>query len=223
LRIVVIKFISIHLQRFTQQLTEKSSQYLGKKMGGIGSGYTGRPGGKGTTEGTRNIDINRWRKKGKWKYESGITSWSTNGKKTAAINFRIIAEQNEIILSWVRNGIHESQTIRLYRKPQPYGKCRYYFICGNCHTLRSKLYESMPFYICRVCRNLTYQSCNESHQFDRLGRLIGMTPEGMRRYMNEDKENELYMRSDLKTRRRLDKKKAKRDAKYSNDIRSYFR
>ena len=177
---------------------------------------------KTTTSAMLSISIDKWRKKGKWKYQAGTTTWTVNGKKTSAINFRIIAEQNEIILSWVSNGNHETQTIRIYGKPQPYGKCRYYFICGNCHTLRSKLYAGTFFY-CRKCYNLTYQSCNDSHQFDRLSGLIGMTPAGMRRYMKEDKENELYMRSDLKTRRRLDRKKAKRDAKYSNDIGSYFR
>lgn len=191
-------------------------------MGGIGSGYTGRPGGKGTTDGRRSIDINRWRKKGKWKFTNTNWIWTVNGERTAGINLRIIAEQNEIILSWVRNGNYETQTIRTYGKPQPYGKCRYYFVCGKCHKLRSKLYAT-PYFYCRVCCNLTYRSCNESHQYDRLGALLGMTPAGMRRYMKQDKEDELYMRSDLKTRRRLDRKQAKRDAKYSNDIGSYFR
>jgi len=190
-------------------------------MGGYGSGQYYRHNEKSTTSDMLSISINNWRKKGKWIFETGVITWSRNEKKTSAINFHIIAEQNEIILSWVSNGKHEKQTVRLYRKPQPYGKCRFYFICGNCHTLRSKLYAGTFFY-CRKCHNLTYQSCKDSHKFASVGRSLGMTKAGFARYWKEDKENELYMRSDLKTRRRLDKKKAKRDAKFPN-IRSYFR
>ena len=190
-------------------------------MGGYGSGQYHRRNEKNATDEMLYLDINKWRKKGKWEFVSGVTSWSINGKQTSAINFHIIAEQNEIILSWVSNGKHEKQTLKLYGKPQPYGKCRYYFICGNCHTLRSKLYAGTFFY-CRKCYNLTYQSCKDSHKFASVGRSLGMTKEGFARYWKEDQETDLYMRSDLKTRRRLDKKKAKRDAKHSNNG-SYYR
>ena len=190
-------------------------------MGGYGSGQYYRHNGKTATIDMLSININNWRKKGKWKYINTNWIWSRNGKQAAGINFKIIVEQNEIILSWSRNGKNETQTIMIYAKPQPYGKCRYYFVCGKCHTLRSKLY-STPYFYCRDCCNLTYQSCKESHQYASVGRTLGMTKEGFERYMKEDRENELYMRSDLKTRRRLDKKQAKRDAKFP-DIRSYFR
>jgi hypothetical protein len=190
-------------------------------MGGYGSGQYHRRNEKNATSDMLSLEINKWRKKGKWEFVNGVTTWSINGKKTSAINFRIIAEQNEIILSWVSNGKHETQTIRIYGKPQPYGKYRYYFICGNCQTLRSKLYAGTFFY-CRKCYNLTYQSCKDSHKGDALARRCGFTPARWKRLWDEDKETDLYMRSDLKTRRRLDKKKAKRDAKYSNNG-SYYR
>jgi len=183
-------------------------------MGGYGSGQYYRRNEKNATDAMLCLDINKYRKKGKWEFVNGVTTWSVNGKKTAAIDFSIRAIQDEIFLKWICDGKFESQLIRMYSKPQPFGKYRFYFVCGKCRTLRSKLYFSTFFY-CRKCCNLTYQSCKDSHKGDALARRYGFTPRQWKRLWDEDKETELYMKSDLKTRRRLDRKKAKRDAKYS--------
>ena len=53
-----------------------------------------------------------------------------------------------------------------------YGGLRWWFICPSMHCGRrvGKLYDApgSKYFLCRTCQDLTYTSCQESHQLDGL-------------------------------------------------------
>ncbi|MEI6127263.1 MAG: hypothetical protein WCQ99_12005 [Pseudomonadota bacterium] len=51
-----------------------------------------------------------------------------------------------------------------------FGGSRYWFLCPGrgCGRRVGKLYGAGKYFLCRHCYNLTYDSCRESHRFDRI-------------------------------------------------------
>jgi hypothetical protein len=60
------------------------------------------------------------------------------------------------------------------------GGVRYWFACPNlrCQRRVGSLYlpGGRNYFLCRRCYDLTYKSCQESHQFDRLFARMGIDP-----------------------------------------------
>ncbi|UCH78626.1 MAG: hypothetical protein JSU81_01360 [Candidatus Coatesbacteria bacterium] len=56
-----------------------------------------------------------------------------------------------------------------------YGGVRFWFTCPGCGRRRRKLYlpPRRRLFRCRECYDLTYESCRESHRYDRLFAELG--------------------------------------------------
>ena len=79
-----------------------------------------------------------------------------------------------------------------------YGGLRWWFVCPNpkCQRRVGKLYDApgSKYFLCRICQDLTYTSCQESHQFD------GLLPEIARDTgMSIEEVKEALRRGDLFT------------------------
>ena len=59
------------------------------------------------------------------------------------------------------------QRIALEQSSIPNGATRWWFRCPKCAAKRSKLYLTLDKdrFLCRVCNNLTYRSCQESRKW----------------------------------------------------------
>ncbi|MCP4670715.1 MAG: hypothetical protein GY857_05360, partial [Desulfobacula sp.] len=108
---------------------------------------------------------------------SGSLSWSSRGKKTGSIRYRI--EGNQMILNY-RHRPHGGewgdveQNVSFERTPCNYGGYRKWFLCPRCVKRVAILYGAGKYFFCRHCYQLTYDSCNSSHLqriFDRANKL----------------------------------------------------
>lgn len=192
-------------------------------MGGNGSGSYYRWNKKDTTNDYLYLDINRWRTKGSWLYYRGVSSWSSSGNRIAAINYSIYPERLEIILSWNdKSETKQVQKIRITSRQQPFGNCRYYFVCSNCRRKVFKLYAGTFFY-CRKCCDLTYVSCQESHKYNIIARMLGMSNKDFAEYDLYQEEEELYWNGDKKIRKKIEKQRAKRELKKYGHLNKNYR
>jgi hypothetical protein len=74
-----------------------------------------------------------------------------------------------------------------------YGGYRWWLICPeiNCNNRVGTLYMpySQNYFLCRHCHDLTYESCQESHRFDRmfnsLGANMGISPEDVKELLKD--------------------------------------
>jgi hypothetical protein len=148
---------------------------VGCGMGGYGSGR--RRNKKDTTEGYLCLDINTFRKRGRWKFLSGVSTWWRGDVKRAAVSYVIM--DHEAVLYW-RNRFGESfqQRVPLASADMNYGR-RYFFLCPSCQRRVTKLYAGIHFY-CRHCYNLTYESCQKSH--DHFCGLLGLSDKEYRNF-----------------------------------------
>jgi len=158
-------------------------------MGGQGSGCWWRWGTRETTASQHRVDI-RWLKKQNYLQSgnSGRLSWTSRGKKTGSINFRI--EENRMILNFRRrlqDGELEDveQTVSIVKTPCHYGGYRNWFLCTHCLKRVEILYGAGKYFFCRHCYNLTYDSSNASpiqRIFDKAEKLrkkkLGAASEG---------------------------------------------
>jgi hypothetical protein len=148
-------------------------------MGGYGSGrheekYCG------TIEGCRSLNINDMIK-GKWiepgHHTSGIIRWHIAGKEVASIRHD---DRMDLWPPYLRRYYTYNKTEHYDYKvhcttTKPYYEgLRYWFLCPSCNKRVGKLYlaEGQRYFTCRVCQNLTYQSCRDSHKLDRMIAMV---------------------------------------------------
>jgi hypothetical protein len=75
--------------------------------------------------------------------------------------------------------------VRLTTTPTQFGRPRYWFICPlivrgiACNRRAGKLYlpPGAKYFGCRKCHELTYRSCQEAHQTERLFGRLGFNAE----------------------------------------------
>jgi hypothetical protein len=158
-------------------------------MGGSGSGSWWRWGTRTTTDSQHRVDI-RWLKKQNYLQpgNSGQLSWTSHGKKTGSINFRM--EEDKMLISYRHkpyDGEWEDveQIIHFTKTPCHYGGYRKWFLCPNCLKRVAILYGTRKYFLCRHCYNLTYESSNASpiqRVFDKAEKLrkkkLGAASEG---------------------------------------------
>jgi hypothetical protein len=147
-------------------------------MGGSGSGRNGgytRP----IKERSLVLNINRIKEKtfdvkGKVNFISGIWTWQRRDNQYNKVKYRI--EGMTFFLDYCLKDEPIRQAIVLVSTRQPNGGERYWFLCPaiNCSQRCTKLYlpPGRKIFACRKCHNLTYKSCNESHQLDWFYRRI---------------------------------------------------
>ncbi|MFC1657261.1 hypothetical protein ACFL2P_01640 [Candidatus Moduliflexota bacterium] len=179
-------------------------------MGGSGSGY--RISKKDTVEDCLTLDISFFVKQGilhEFNCRSGSLQWTNSytGEPTSSIGYEI----NTLDTGgpWVRlhyvitrpDGEKKAMDYKvLLETTRPhFGGSRWWFICaltvGSKPSWRrvGKLYlpPGGSYFGCRHCYDLTYQSCQESHKFDRMyadlaDKFPGMTAKDVERMFSED-------------------------------------
>lgn len=153
---------------------------VNQNMGGYGSGK--RIHKKGIVDGFPysdylSLDVNTFRRRGRWRYLNGVLTWKIGDVKRASVGY--IVRSDAIILSW-RNQNNEGfeQRLPLTWSAVNYGN-RCFVLCPACQIRVTKLYAGTYFY-CRHCYNLTYESCQRSH--DRFSGLLGLTDKQHRNF-----------------------------------------
>lgn len=170
-------------------------------MGGYGSGnrYGGSRSDRETVEDCLALDINSLVRKRLFVLNArsleGILTWTRGEREigSCVYSFNALAGNLEIKLRYTYNDTEQiSCTIYLEAIAAHLGGKRLYLICPECGKRRWHLY--LNHYVkCRVCHDLTYESCRESHKFDSLyARMaIGMNTSmaEVRKAMNFMKRN----------------------------------
>mgnify|MGYP000210929432 CR=1 FL=1 len=170
-------------------------------MGGYGSGRFNWHQKATTVEESKEISITDFMKRGafeenqlvkgsiKWKSGSTIgiaTKQLDNGRLYLELNYRFQDSDEEIKIP-----------ISFTKTKPHFGGVRWWFICPltvngrSCFRRVSKLYlpPGEKYFGCRLCHRLTYKSCQESHQYDRVFAMValqaGLPFSQVKRAMNE--------------------------------------
>jgi len=126
-------------------------------------------------------------------WRSGGMKWTNYaGEETSSIGFQVSAGDNEGYIRFQytqtdrSSGVKEEldYTNRLVSIPCNYGGKRWWFICGlivndvYCGRRVGKLYlaPGNKYFGCRHCQDLTYESCRDSHKFDKMAYELGLSP-----------------------------------------------
>lgn len=120
-------------------------------------------------------------------YRSGSIRWTRAGQETGSIGIEVSIENYEgsIRFQYTQTDRHSGEktsldyNVTLVSTQCNFGGKRWWFICplGNCGRRVGVLYLGGGKYFgCRHCYDLTYESCKDSHKFDRLAYSIGITP-----------------------------------------------
>ena len=159
-------------------------------MGGSGSGnhyHWWRPSKKTTVEDCRSLDASRWMREGILKagvWHAGSWCWfrdQTRTQRTADITYEV----NTTFRAppWLRltytvkaTGTAIDYRVRLTTTRPRFGGLRWWFICplAGCGRRVGKLHlpPGGRHFGCRSCYHLTYTSCQESHKYDGLYRMM---------------------------------------------------
>lgn len=148
-------------------------------MGGYGSGWRGTVSPRCTVEDSLTLDgykllsgINKKLGEGN-RYASGVVSWR-RGCNVPHSKIRYGYSCGKVNLSYklIRTGEVSNYPVLLASTAQPKGSIRYWFQCPlrGCGRMVAKLYlpTGAKYFGCRLCYNLTYESCNESRRSDSL-------------------------------------------------------
>lgn len=146
-----------------------------KSMGGIGSGRWQRPDTRLTTEDCLPLRVCDLTRNGFFQPGSiGQLFWTNTATKVcrASLSFHVTSIQNNAIvigLSYIfdnSEAIRDSITLQ-YTQPH-FGGLRPWLTCGPCGRRVGNLYLFGAHFRCRHCHRLTYRSCQESHQLERM-------------------------------------------------------
>ena len=157
-------------------------------MGGLGSGRWGWHSSKITVEDYLTLDLGPLtRDKVLGPGYCGTITWrnSATGEKTSSIGLRVEAGVIDGLLVRLEytttvNKRKEQieDTIPLEVTHPYFGGVRWWFRCmgpgrGTCWRRVAKLHlpPGGPYFRCRHCYDLTYESCRRSHAFDRLFKI----------------------------------------------------
>ena len=149
-------------------------------MGGSGSGGGGYAGKKAVEDGfTLNINLITKKEQGGIRPRISKLSWLRDGKRIGSIGYEFMHRNGMtfLVLNYRTGGESVQEIIQVVSTPQPYGNQRYWMLCpvslnggGRCNRRCYKMYcpPGKRGFGCRMCMNLTYQSCKDSHKFDGL-------------------------------------------------------
>ena len=164
-------------------------------MGGPGSGnhyHWWRRSKKGVVEDCLSLDANRWTREGILKegvFKAGTLRWTYGNGSTFAVHYEVVTgtpDPSVVRLSyswiWTATGEQESANYRvpLTTTMPRFGGLRWWFVCPlsingrPCGRRVGKLFlpPHARYFGCRHCHDLTYTSCQESHKYDGLYRLL---------------------------------------------------
>lgn len=158
-------------------------------MGGMGSGRWGWHTRASTVEASLVIDIGMLGRK-KWLRPGygGTLSWTCGGRPSGHIGYEVRAHAAGLVLTlaykWTPWGQDKAEEIRedmlLQAEPMRFGGVRWWGRCPlgtdgrTCGRRVAKLYKppGARYFGCRQGYRLTYTSCQESHRYDGLERML---------------------------------------------------
>jgi hypothetical protein len=124
-----------------------------------------------TVEACRSIDVNRLHRDGclraGW---MGSWQWTCDGEKVASVNLRAELDRLHVTYRVCISGENwedVSETVRIVRVAPGFGGSRPYFVCPGvvnrvaCGRRVAKLYGPGPYFLCRQCYCLAYDSQSE--------------------------------------------------------------
>jgi hypothetical protein len=164
-------------------------------VGGSGSGshyHWWRSEKKTTVEECLSIDANRWTREGILRAGvrvSGSWAWTYRSGRGFAVNYDVDAPDLarpsvRLWYSWIWRSSRQEESadysVRLGVTQPHFGGLRWWFLCPltlngrPCGRRVGKLYlpPHARYFGCRHCHQLTYSSCQESHKYDGLYRLM---------------------------------------------------
>ena len=166
-------------------------------MGGLGSGSWYRSSRKTTVEEARTLamrDLRRRLSPG----ASGTLTW-TRGAVASGIAYSVTGNDRAPMVTlhycW-RDAVDICLRIRLTATATQFGGKRWWFICPlslrgvACNRRVGKLYlpPGGRYFGCRHCYKLTYESCQQAHQTERLLGHLGHGPEVARMFSKSTRE-----------------------------------
>jgi hypothetical protein len=176
-------------------------------MGGPGSGF--RISKKTTVEDCLTLDINKLVRKGIiqpgiWNNHGSLTWTNTaTGETVSSVGYWVstcgdTGPYFRLLYTIKSTGEELEYKITLETTCPYYGGLRWWFICPltrggqHCGHRVSKLHipPGGKYYGCRHCYNLTYQSCQDSHKFDRYyaelaDRITGITGSDVKQILSK--------------------------------------
>jgi len=143
-------------------------------LGGFGSGrHWLRK--RTTVEECLTLDINSLIRGDLLHRSFGEVRWFRRGVETDSITYSLKERESVHVLT-----LHSplNQDISLVTTELPWGGKRYWFSCPNCKRRVGRLHlpPGRSYFLCRRCYDLTYESCQESHRFDRVFLMMGIPP-----------------------------------------------
>ncbi len=135
-------------------------------MGGFGSGNWYRWNKRECIDDHISVDVRRWKREG-FLTVGNRFGWQWTGNGEGSDSIRICVEHDGVVLIYrqrVRGGDWQDieETVPLVYTDCIYGGRRAWFQCPSCCRRAAKLYSQVPYFICRVCCDLPYQSQGES-------------------------------------------------------------
>ena len=155
-------------------------------MGGWGSGNWHRRSKKTTVEDSLSLAVGDFRGR-IYPHSTGKFSWTWAGGNTVIIGYFVVWARGgpptlTLHYRW-RDGEEIRVPIRLQTTPTNFNGERWWFTCPlivdgvACRRRAGNVYlpPGARYFGCRKCHDLTYRSCQEAHQAERLlGSIAGM-------------------------------------------------
>ncbi len=148
-------------------------------MGGFGSG---RNGWRRKIESQHGVDI-QWIKRQGWLYDgrAGTITWSSKGKETGNISYRVASDSITLIYKYRKHGGEwqpVEEKISITYTPCNYGGKRVWMRCPACLRRCGKVYLTGNRPACRKCYKLAYYSEGET-RLDRMMRKARKSQESL--------------------------------------------
>lgn len=161
-------------------------------MGGPGSGTWIRHDAKTTADGLWPLDVNSLARDGFLSVGiAGVLQWHTRAthQPLGSAAFSVWRSEDNSRIFRIRYRWNDSEnvctSIRLQTTQPHFGGQRWWLTCPMsvdgrpCNRRVGKLYLKGCHFGCRFCHELTYQSCRESHNVQRMYERLGITAANM--------------------------------------------
>lgn len=107
--------------------------------------------------------------------EQGRSVTLQAGRLAITATIETLDERTRLVLRYVLGGVSLETRVEFESLSTPWGSRRWYIRCALCGRRCGKIYRAPHAreFRCRRCAWLTYQSCRDSHKYDRLYRALG--------------------------------------------------
>jgi len=148
-------------------------------MGGYGSGKKYWRSVKGKVEDYHSFDANEFTRWGYFKQGTryGSFRWTRGGNTIGSCGFHVnIDGSNDAITFSYRynDAPHPDVQVPLTWYAPGFGGKRYLFVCPHCGKRMRTLHSVAGEIGCRICHNLTYESCVENNRFNSLYKHVAV-------------------------------------------------